>query len=120
MKYTFLFLLLSLVSCGKIEQVQDSFIALSGSNSLTQVDVRVGFLERSPNGVLSDDVLDFENTQYRVISINPEAASTYQNFPRSQRIPVYFKGNFAKRSGVMSSNPSMVVDAVALDAIIRR
>ena len=112
--------LLLFVSCGKIEQVQDSFIALSGNNSLTQVDVRIGFLERSPSGTLSDDVVEFENTQYRVISINPEAASAYQDFPRGERIPVYFKGSFARRSGLMSSNPSMVVDAVALDAIIRR
>jgi hypothetical protein len=112
--------LLIFVSCGKIEQVQDSFIAMSGNNSLTQVDVRIGFLERSPNGTLSDDIVEFENTQYRVISINPEVAPTYQNFPRGQRIPVYFKGSFARRSGLVSANPSMVVDAVALDAIIRR
>ncbi|MCE3013372.1 MAG: hypothetical protein LW878_09945 [Proteobacteria bacterium] len=113
-------LLMLMVSCGKIQEVQDSFIAMSGNNSLTQVDVRIGFLERSPNGTLSDDVVEFENTQYRVMSINPEVASSYQQFPRGQRIPVYFKGSFARRSGLMSTNPSMVVDAVALEAIIQR
>ncbi len=109
-----------MTSCGKIQQVQDSFIAMSGNNSLTQVDVRIGFLERSPTGRLNDDVVEFENTQYRVLSINPEVAPSYQNFPKSQRIPVYFKGNFAKRSGLMISNPSLVVDAIALEAIIQR
>jgi len=119
MKINILFVLL-LMSCGKVQQVQESFIAMSGNNSLTQVDVRIGFLERSPTGRLSDDVVEFENTQYRVMSINPEVAPSYQNFPQGQRIPVYFKGSFAKRSGLVTSNPSMVVDAVALEAIIKR
>jgi hypothetical protein len=108
------------VSCGKIEQVQDSFIAMSGNNSLTQVDVRIGFVYRGGNNGHHNDFLDFENTQYKIGSISSTATSAYQAFPVGVTTPVYFKGNFAKRSGLVTSNPSLVVDVVDIEAIIKR
>jgi len=112
--------LLVFVSCGKIEQVQDSFIAMSGNNSLTQVDVRIGFVYRGGSNGQHNDFLDFENTQYKIGSIASTAVSTYQSFPVGVSTPVYFKGNFAKRSGLVVSNPSLVVDVVDIEAIIKR
>jgi hypothetical protein len=108
-----------LASCGKIEQIQDNFIAMSGNNDLRQVDIRIGFAYRSTSSN-GEDYIEFENTQFRVGRVNPSAQTGYQSLPRGQRVAVHFKGQFAKRSGVVTSNPSLVVDVVDLDAITLR
>ncbi|MFN9114024.1 MAG: hypothetical protein ACK5XN_28495, partial [Bacteroidota bacterium] len=58
--FAIFFLLTS--ACGKIEQVQESFIAMSGNNDLVQVEVRIGSIYRNdpsktPNGY---DYINFE------------------------------------------------------------
>jgi hypothetical protein len=117
---TRILILLLLLGCGKIEQIQDKFVALSVNNNLTQVDVRMGFLIRSTSSLINEDVVEFENTQYRVATVSQSAQSTYQSLPRGQRIPIYFKGNFIKRSGIVSSNPNLVVDAIEIESITNR
>ncbi len=107
------------VSCGKIEQVQDSFVALSGNNDLKMVEVRLGALYRNdpaaqPQGY---DFIDYENTQYRIGSASPEVATELAKIPRGQLTQVYFKGQFAKRTGVSASNPNVEFDVIDLEAV---
>lgn len=115
---TNLFLMLLLVSsCGKVEQVQDSFAGMISSNDLRFNDLRIGSLYRSPGGAGSYDYLEFENTQYRIGTVSNDATSSYQQIPTGVLTPVYFRGNFAKRSGISSGNPSLVFDVVDINGV---
>jgi hypothetical protein len=112
-------LILLLTACGKIEQVQESFIAMSGNNDLVQVSVRIGSLYRNdsasqPQGY---DFLNFENTQYRIGNVSPEVAQYISTLPKGQLVQVYFKGSFGKRSGISSSNPSVAFDVIDLTGV---
>lgn len=117
-----LLLLLTTGACGKIEKVQDSFIGLTTNNSLTMAELRIGFLYRhdpvkEPNGY---DYLDFENTQYRLGAMTPEARSSLTNLPKGQRVQVVFKGKFAKRAGLSTVNPSLDFDIVELETLAKQ
>ena len=121
---TIKYLLLSLliISCGKIEQVQESFIAMSGNNDLIQVEVRIGALYRNdpasnPNGY---DYINFENSQYRLGSISTTAAEAMAQLPRGQEVSVYFKGSFGRRSGISSANPEVTFDVIDLEAVTKK
>ncbi|MBY0516627.1 MAG: hypothetical protein K2P81_06960 [Bacteriovoracaceae bacterium] len=111
-----------LVSCGKIEQVQESFIAMSGNNDLVQVDVRIGALYRNdpttqPQGY---DFLNFENTQYRIGNVSSDVAQFISTLPKGQLVQVYFKGSFGKRSGVSNTNPTVAFDVIDLTGVSRK
>ena len=118
-----LILLLILTSaCGKIDQVQESFVALSGNNDLKMAEVRLGVVYRNdpaaqPQGY---DFIDYENTQYRIGNVDPVVAAELVKIPRGQLTEVYFKGQFAKRSGLSSSNPSVEFDVIDLEAIAKK
>ena len=115
-------LLLTLVSCGKIQQVQDSF-ALFGSNSdIRLTEVRIGAFYRNDPAVNPSgyNYLIFENTQYRLGTLNPDLTTVVAALPKSQEIPVYFKGSFAARSGIVTSNPTQSFDVVDLTALTRK
>lgn len=116
-----LFLLLA-SACGKIEQVQESFIAMSGNNDLVQVEVRIGSIyrndpARTPTGY---DYINFENTQYRLGSISTTAAEGMNQIPRGQEVPIYFKGTFGRRSGISNAQPSVVFDVIDLEAVAKK
>jgi hypothetical protein len=122
MKNSILLLVLILAGCGKLEKVQDSFIALSGNNDLTMVEVRVGAIYRNnpatqPQGY---DFIEFENTQYRLGTVSSEVAPEVAKLPRGQLVPVYFKGQFVRRSGVSSTNPNVEFDVIDLTAITKK
>ena len=114
--------LLMAVSCGKLEKVQDSFIAISGNNDLTMVEVRVGAIYRNnpatqPQGY---DFIEFENTQYRLGTVSSEVAPEVAKLPRGQLVPIYFKGQFVRRSGVSITNPNVEFDVIDLTAITQK
>ncbi len=119
------FLLLTLLSgCGKIEQVQESFVGMISDNDLSMVEVRVGSLYRhnpssEPNGY---DYLNFGNVQYRLGALSPEVQQVLAAFPVGQIVPVYFKGQFSRRSGLTSNNanPNLTYDIVDIQALTRR
>lgn len=118
----FLTVLLFVASCGKMEKIQDSFIAISGNNDLTMVEVRIGAIYRNdpaaqPQGY---DFIEFENTQYRLGTVSSEVAPEVAKLPRGQLVPVYFKGQFVRRSGVSNTNPSVVFDVIDLTAITKK
>jgi hypothetical protein len=120
-KILFAFLLVAM-SCGKMEKIQDSFIAISGNNDLTMVEVRIGAIYRNdpaanPQGY---DYIEFENTQYRLGSISTEVAPEVAKLPRGQSVPVYFKGQFVRRSGVSSTHPNVEFDVIDLTAITKK
>jgi hypothetical protein len=121
-KNLFLVVIALAVGCGKLEKVQDSFIALSGNNDLTMVEVRVGAIYRNnpatqPQGY---DFIEFENTQYRLGTISTEVAPEVAKLPRGQLVPVYFKGQFVRRSGVSTTNPNVEFDVIDLTAITKK
>ncbi|MFP5491000.1 MAG: hypothetical protein ACLGG0_05840 [Bacteriovoracia bacterium] len=121
-KINLFFLLLIISACGKIEQVQESFIGLTTNNSLTMVDVKLGALYRNdptqnPNGY---DYINFGNTQYRIGNMTDEVRQTYNALPRGTQLEVYFKGKFAKRAGVSTSNPSVDFDVIDLEGIAKK
>ena len=108
--------------CGKLEKVQDSFIALSGNNDLTMVEVRVGAIYRNnpatqPQGY---DFIEFENTQYRLGTVSTEVAPEVAKLPRGELVPIYFKGQFVRRSGVSTTNPNVEFDVIDLTAITKK
>lgn len=115
-------LLLLLVSCGKIEQVQESFIGLTTNNDLTMVDVKLGALylnnpSQNPNGY---DYINFGNTQYRLGSMTPEVQQVMSSLPIGQHTEVYFKGTFGRRAGVSVSNPSVDFDVIDLSGLAKK
>lgn len=117
-----LILLALTLSCGKIEQVQDSFVALSGNNDLKMVELRIGAVYRNdpaaqPQGY---DFIEFENTQYRIGAMDPNVATAMSTIPRGQLTQVYFKGQFAKRSGLSSTHPSVEFDVIDLESISKK
>ncbi len=120
-KIVFVLLFLG-ISCGKIEQIQDSFIAISGNNDLTMVDVRIGSIYRNdpaanPQGY---DFIEFENTQYRLGTVSSEIAPEVAKLPRGQLVQVYFKGQFVRRSGVSTTNPTVEFDVIDLTGITKK
>jgi|GEM_PF-6881093 len=123
MNRNILFVLLALaVSCGKMEKIQDSFIAISGNNDLTMVEVRIGAIYRNdpaanPQGY---DYIEFENTQYRLGTVSTEIAPEVAKLPRGQLVQVYFKGQFVRRSGVSNTNPTVEFDVIDLTGITKK
>ncbi len=105
-------------SCGKVQQVQEGISALTTSNDLKLVDVRAGFAFNGGAG--GYDYLEYESTQYRLGDVSPSAAQVLDALPEGQRIPVYFKGQFARRSGVMGAPGSTVFDVVDLESLRRQ
>jgi hypothetical protein len=122
MSKIFIATLLVFTSCGKIQQVQDSFIAMSGNNDLRMVEVRLGAVYRNDPTSLPQgyDFIEFENTQYRIGSIDPEAQSQIDSLPRGQMVQVYFKGTFSKRSGVSTTHPTVEFDVIDIEAITKK
>lgn len=118
MKTKFLFLILVLfTSCGKLDQVQESITGMISSNDLKLNDVRVGFLYRGTGAANDYDYLEFENTQYRIGNVASDATTAYNQVTAGVRTSVYFKGNFAKRSGISNGNPSQVFDVIDLTGV---
>jgi len=122
MNKLFIFALLSVVACGKIQQVQDSFVAMSGNNDLKLVEVRLGAIYRNdsssqPQGY---DFIEFENTQYRLGEIDPAAQEQLNSIPRGRMTQVYFKGTFSRRSGVSTAHPTVEFDVIDIDAITKK
>ena len=122
MKLKFLVFLFVISACGKIEQVQESFIGLTTNNNLTMVDVKLGALYRNdptknPSGY---DYINFGNIQYRIGNMTDEVRQTYNNLPRGTQLEVYFKGKFAKRAGVSTANPSIDFDVIDLEGIAKK
>lgn len=116
---TKLVLLLLLTSaCGKMEQVQDSISGIISSNDLKLNDLRIGSLYRSSG--TGYDYLEFENTQYRIGKVDSAAQSSYQQIPAGTLTPVYFKGTFARRSGITTANPSQVFDVVDITGVAKK
>lgn len=123
MNRNILFVLLALaVSCGKMEKIQDSFIAISGNNDLTMVEVRIGAIYRNDPAVNPQgyDYIEFENTQYRLGTVSSDVAPEVAKLPRGQIVPVYFKGQFVRRSGVSSTNPNVEFDVIDLTGIAKK
>jgi len=118
-------LLLSLAlfaGCGKMQEVQDSFIGMGTSNDLKLVDIKIGKIYRNnpaldPSGY---DYLEFENTQYRIGTMPTDVNATFMQLPQGQPKDVYFKGSFARRSGVSTGNPSLVLDVVDLSGLTQK
>ena len=48
------------------------------------------------------------------------ASNAFTQIPANQELAVYFKGSFARRSGVVSSSPAQVYDVVDLDMVNRK
>ncbi len=108
----------ALVACGKVARVQDSVINLGFSNDLKMVDVRLGVIHRDPGG--ANSYLDYEGTRYIVGNLSTTASTSYTQLPANIETAIYFKGSFARRSGVVSSSPSQVYDVVDLDMVNRK
>ena len=106
-----------LCSCGKLDQVQESISGMVSSNDLKLNDVRVGFLYRGSGTVNAYDYLEYENTQYRIGNVASDASTAYAQVPSGVRTAVYFKGNFAKRSGISNGNPSQVFDVIDITGV---
>lgn len=92
--------LLGASACGKVQQVQDSFVSMASSNDLKIVELRTGNFHRSTGANGDDDWLEFENTQYRLGTLSSGASTSIDNMQAGQTITVLFKGNFVERSGV--------------------
>lgn len=104
--------------CGKITQVQEGVMNMAISNDLKMVEVRIGAIYRDSGG--GYDYLEFENTRYRIGTVDTAANDGFTQLPRGQLVSVYFKGKFAKRSGISTSYPSQVFDVVDLEAVIKK
>lgn len=117
MKTNILVLMMLLLGCGKIEQVQDSITGMISSNDLKLNDIRIGSLYRSNGTGGSFDYLEYENTQYRIGNVATDANSAYQQVPAGTLTPVYFKGSFARRSGISTGNPAQVFDVVDITGV---
>ena len=105
-------------ACGKVTRVQDSILDLGVSNDLRMVDVRAGVINLAASG--NGSYLDYEGTRYMLGNLSNSASNVLAQFPTGQDQPIYFKGSFARRSGVVSSSPSQVYDVVDLDMVNRR
>lgn len=115
-------LLALLTGCGKFQQVQDSFAMFGSGASVKLNDVRIGSFFRNdatanPSGY---DYLIYENTQYRIGTIPAELQSVVSALPKGLEIPVYFKGTFTLRSGVVATNPNQSFDVVDITALTKK